>query len=80
MCIRDRGIKGDDIVNAHIAQFLKRQCTVERFSGGTLMLAALIEERHNDSDSSGLSSAGCDDTLQILIMIVRRHVIHISAK
>ena len=40
-------VEGDDVVDAHIRQLLKRQGTVQRFSLGALMLTALIQERHD---------------------------------
>ena len=42
-----------------------------------LVLAALVEERHDDVDPARFSANGCDDALQILKMIVRRHVVRI---
>ena len=55
-----------DEINTHIHKLLQGQGTVERFTAGTLVLAALIQEWHNDIDSAGFSTDGCDDTLQIL--------------
>lgn len=57
------GVKRDDIVYAHIDHFLQGQGAVQRFSGGTLVLAALIEIGHDDSDPSRLAAHGGDDTL-----------------
>ena len=42
----------DEIVNSHPYHFLKSQCTIKRFPGAPLMLAALIKERHDNVDSS----------------------------
>lgn len=42
------------------------------------MLSAFIEERHDDVDTSGLAVAGGDDTLQILVVVIRRHVVGIA--
>ena len=35
-------VKGDDVVNAHIDQFLQSQCAVQRLSCAALVLAAFI--------------------------------------
>ena len=64
-------IKGNDIVNAHADQFVQCQCTVQRFSSGTFVLTALVKERHDDIDTSCFSAYCCDDTLQILKMVIR---------
>ena len=64
-------IKGDDVVNTHVYKLLQCDGTVQGFAGGTLMLSAFIKERHDNGDSSGLSTNSSNDTLQILIMIVR---------
>ena len=42
------------------------------------MLSAFIEERHDDVDTSGFAVAGGDDTLQILVVVIRRHVVGIA--
>ena len=36
------GIKGDDVVNTHAHKLLERQCTVQGFTSGALVLTALI--------------------------------------
>ena len=42
------------------------------------MLSAFIEERHDDVDTSGFSVAGGDDTLQILVVVIGRHMVGIA--
>ena len=42
------------------------------------MLSAFIEERHDDVDTSQRTVAGSDDTLQILVVVIRRHVVGIA--
>ena len=42
------------------------------------MLTALIQERHDDSDLSRLVCHGRDDSLQISIVIVRRHSLSLA--
>ena len=65
---------------AHSSQLLQTKCAVERLSSRSLVLAALIQEWHNDIDSAGFSTDGCDDTLQILEVVVRRHVVGVAAQ
>ena len=42
------------------------------------MLSALIEEWHDDSDSSCLTAYSSDDSLKILVVVIRGHVVYIS--
>ncbi len=42
------------------------------------MLSAFVEEGHDDIDSVCLTVDGRDDSLEILIMIIGRHMIDIS--
>ena len=44
------------------------------------MLAAFVKEWHDYINSSCLSTYGCNDSLQILIMIIRRHVVNMPAQ
>ena len=73
-------VEGDDVFYAHSSQLLQTKCAVERLSSRSLVLAALIQEWHNDIDSAGFSTDGCDDTLQILEVVVRRHVVGVAAQ
>ena len=54
----------------------KRQ--VQRFSLGTFVLTAFVKEWHDNVDTMCLSGCGRDDTFQILIVIIWRHVIEMS--
>ena len=74
------GIKGDNILNAHLHKFLQSDGAVEGFPAGTLVLPAFIKERHDHVDPSGFSSYRGDDALQILIVVIRGHVIFVSAE
>ena len=47
--------------------------TVKRLSSNTLALTTLIKVWHDYIHAAGLSSNSCNYTLQILIMIIRRH-------
>ncbi len=73
-------VKGNDIVNAHIDHFLQCECTVERFPGGSFALPAFIKKWHNDGNSSGFTADGGDNTFQILIVIIGRHMVSMSAQ
>ena len=52
---RVMGIEGKNIGDAHVDQFLKRQGAVQGFALRTLVLAALIQERHDDIDTVSLA-------------------------
>ena len=69
----------EDVFNAHVGQLFETHCAVERFSLGSLVLAALVQERHDDGDTLCRSNGSTDDTLQILKMIVGRHMVRMSA-
>ena len=42
------------------------------------MLTAFIKERHDHVDPVGSGRTGADDTLQILVVVIRRHMVHIT--
>ena len=67
------GVEGDDVVDAHRGQFLKRHGAVQRLAGGAAVLTAFIEVRHDDRDALGLLALGGDDALEVLEVVVRRH-------
>ena len=64
-------VKSDDVVYTHANQFLERECTVEGFSGTSLVLSALVQEWHNYVDTAGFSTDGSNHSLQVLEMIIR---------
>ena len=72
-------VEGDDVGNAHPGQFLQSQGTVERFPFAALVLASLIEKGHDHIDTARFSVCCGNDTLQILIVVVRRHMVFVTA-
>ena len=74
------GVEGDNVLYAHRGQLLQAECAVERLSSGSFMLTAFVQEWHNNIDSTGFSTDSCNDTLQILEMVIRRHVVCVAAK
>ena len=72
-------IESDNIFNSHIYQFMKGSSTVKRLSSNTLALTTLIKVWHDYIHAAGLSSNSCNYTLQILIMIIRRHQVGVFA-
>ena len=76
---RIMSVKSNDIGNAHLHQLLKSQGTVQRFSFCSFVLTAFIKERHDHIDPVGFSGGGGNNPLQILIMIVRGHMIGMTA-
>ena len=72
------GVKGDDVADTHIHQFLQRQGAVQRLPLGPFVLSALIQEGHDHIQPVGLAVGGGDDPFKILIMIVRGHMVHMS--
>ena len=72
------GIKGDDVADSHIRQLLKSKSTVQRFPFRPFVLAAFIKERHDHVDTVCLAVGCGDDSFQVLIVIVRRHVVQMT--
>ena len=68
-------IESDDVVNAHACKLLKCKSTVKGLTSCSLMLSALVKERHDNSDSSCLTTYSSNNTLKVLIMVIRRHVV-----
>ncbi len=72
------GVEGHKVLHTHLVQLLQHQGAVQRLTGGALMLAGLIHEGHNHVDALALSGGGSDQTLEVSIVIVRRHVVYLS--
>ena len=71
-------VKGDEVSNTHIAQFFQSVSTIQGLTAGSSVLSALVEEGHDNVDTTSLAFAGCDNTFQILIVIIGRHVVRIT--
>ena len=72
-------VKSDDIGNTHVAQLLKSQSTVQGLSLRASVLAAFVEEGHDHIDSVGFSGSGGNDPFQVLIVVVRGHMVLVAA-
>ena len=75
-CVLHSGIvciKGEDVGNTHIGQLLQHHGAVQRLSGASLVLSALVQHGHDYVDTSCLAADGADDSLQIGKMIVGTH-------
>ena len=71
-------VEGQQVGDAHVLEFLQHDGTVQGLAEAALVLTSAIQDRHDDGDTVSLASYGLDDPLQILIMIVRRHMILIA--
>ena len=60
---RIMGVKSNEVADAHVPQFFQGKSTVQGFPAVSLMLSALIEERHDDIDPMRFAVAGRDDSL-----------------
>ena len=67
------GVKGDDVGDAHGLQLLQRDGAVQAFPVGAAVLAAAVQQRHNDAHALGFAAGGLDQTFQVLEMVVRGH-------
>ena len=56
-------VKGDDVADTHGGQLFQRHGAVEGFTLASLVLAALIEKRHDDIDTVCRSRAGAYNSL-----------------
>ena len=72
------GVERDDVGDAHFRQLLKSHGAVQGLPLAALVLASLVQKRHDHADPVGSGSARADDALHILIMIVRGHVIDVA--
>ena len=63
-------IKSDNVAYAHILEFLKHCCAVERFSCAASVLTAAVKHGHDDRDASRLARACADDAFQVFKMLV----------
>ena len=72
------GIKGDDVLNADIAQLLQRKSAVQALAADAAMLAAAVQAGHNDADAVGAACNGLDQTHQVLEMVVGREMVLIA--
>ena len=66
-------VKGDDVGDAHILEFLKTHGTVQALTGGTAVLTAFVEHRHDHCDAFCLTAHGGNDPLQVGKMLIRTH-------
>ena len=72
-------VKGDNVLDTHILKLLKGESAVQGFPAGAAVLPAFVKEGHDHVDAVGLSGGGGNHTLQVLIMIVRRHMVFMAA-
>ena len=69
------GVKGDDVGHPHALQLLQRIGAVQAFPVGAAVLAAAVEQRHDDGDAVGLAAGGLDQPLQVLVVVVGAHAV-----
>ncbi len=72
-------IESDDVFHTHLDQFLQCQCTV-RDSLPVRLCWRLSSKWHDHVDSSGFSGDGSNDSFQVLIMIIRGHMVGLSCQ
>ena len=69
------GVKCDKVLDTQIAELFVHDRGVERLTAASLVLASLIQERHDDVNAARLAVDGRNDSFEILEMIVRGHMI-----
>jgi hypothetical protein len=69
------GVKSDEILDPEVAELLVHDGGVQGLTAASLVLASLVKEGHDNIDPVGLAVDGGDHSLEILEMIVGRHVI-----
>ena len=71
-------VKGDDVGNAQLAQLLKGHGTVQGFAVIAPVLAAAVQQGHDDVDAVCFAARRLDDPLQILKMVVGGHGVFLA--
>lgn len=66
-------IKSNNVGNTHFDELLERGSTVERLSGGSVMLTSAVKHRHNYRNSARLTTDSADNSLKITEMIIGAH-------
>ena len=64
-------VKCNEVVDAQLKQLVEHVGSIQRFPPAAVMLASLIQERHNDRDTSGFALDHGDHSLQVLEMVIR---------
>ena len=72
------GIKGNDIAYAHLHKLFQRKGAVKRFPLRLFVLPALIQEWHDNIDAVRFAGGGGDDSFQILVVVIRRHMVQVA--
>ena len=70
-------IYSQNVGHAHLIQFLQCTGTVQRFAVVPAVLTAAVQDRHDHVDTVCLTAGCLNQTLQILIVVVRRHCVHL---
>ena len=68
-------IKGQKVGDSQFEDFFEHISAVQGFTPGTAVLAALVQEGHDDVDAQGLAGGGQNDALEILIVVIRTHAL-----
>ena len=66
-------VESDDVLDAEFCELLKNVGTVKRLAAVPQLLPAFIEVGHDDVDAVCFAAGSGNDSLQILVMVVRRH-------
>ena len=72
------GVEGYQIGDSHGMKLLQHACAVEGFPEVAFVLTAAVEDRHDDGDPMSLSSCCLNKSFEILIVVVRRHVVFVA--
>ena len=72
------GVKSNNIIHTHPYKLLQREGTVKRLAAAPFMLPALVQEWHYDIEPPSLPPNSCNDSLKILEMVIRGHVVNMS--
>ena len=75
---RIMGIEGDDVADTHVRKFFQGISAVEGFPAASLMLPALIQKGHDNSDAVGFSACRRDNPFQILIVVIRGFAVYVT--
>lgn len=71
-------VESQNVGNAHLLKLLQHVCAVQRLAVAAAVLTAAVKQRHHDVNAVCLTTCRLNETLQILIMVIRGHVVLVA--
>ena len=71
-------VESQNVGNAHLLKLLQHVCAVQRLAVAAAVLTAAVKQRHHNVNAVCLTTCRLNETLQILIMVIRGHVVLVA--